>query len=113
MQQQLLKHVQQPLKNAKFVPLKMSPKHKKSKLDNFTIHETTLNKNIKTPNELMALANEQKQNGKTDLAEFILDKGIKKISDLLETTRAFNNATNLMARQQKTRFPILTHSMNS
>ena len=92
---------------------KNAPKPKKSKLDNFTISETILNKNIKTPNELMALANAQKQNGKTDLAEFILDKGIKKISDLLETTWAMNNATNLMVRQQKTRFQILTDSMNS
>ena len=61
----------------------------------------------------MALANAQKQNGKTDLAAIRLDKGIKKISDILETTCAMNNATNLMVRQQKTRFQILSDSTNS
>ena len=61
----------------------------------------------------MALANAQKQNGKADLAEFILDKGIAKISDILVTTWAMNNATNLMVRQQKTRLQVLSDSMNS
>ena len=39
----------------------------------------------------MALANAQRQNGKTDYAEFVLDKGSKKISDLLETTWEVNS----------------------
>ena len=39
----------------------------------------------------MALANAQRQNGKTDHAEFVLDKGSKKISDLLETTWEVNS----------------------
>ena len=69
---------------------KNAPKPKKSKLNNFIISETTLHKHIKTPNELMALANAQEPNGKTDLAEFILEKGIKKISDLLKTILAGN-----------------------
>ena len=61
----------------------------------------------------MALANAQKQNGKTDLAAFRLDKSIKKISDILETTWAIiNNATNLIVRQQKRRFHILSDSMS-
>ena len=47
----------------------------------------------------MALANTQKQNGLTDLAEFILNKEIKRTSDLLETTWGMNNAINLMVRQ--------------
>ena len=38
-------------KKCKICTSKNVPKHTKSKLDNFTIHETTLNKNIKTPNE--------------------------------------------------------------
>ena len=59
----------------------------------------------------MALANAQKRNG--IFAEIILNKGIKKISHLLERTWAMNNATNLMVRQQKARFQILTDSMNS
>ena len=58
--------MQQLLKNAKIVPSKNAPKPKKSKSDNFAISETMLNKN-----ELMALANAQKQNGKTGLAVFI------------------------------------------
>ena len=38
----------------------MPPKHPKSKLDNFTLREAFLNNNIKSPNELLALANTQK-----------------------------------------------------
>ena len=47
----------------------------------------------------MALASTKKQNGQTDLAEFILNKGIKKTSDLLETTWEMNNAIDLMISQ--------------
>lgn len=85
----------------------MPAKPPKRKVGNFTISETILNNAIQTLNELMALANAQKQNGKADLAKFTLNKGINKVSGIFETTWVVNNATNLIIRQQKTRFPIL------
>ena len=47
----------------------------------------------------MAPASTQKQNDSVDLAEFILNKGIKKTFDLLETTLGMDSAIDLMVRQ--------------
>lgn len=41
-------------------------------------------KGIKTRTELLALANKQKQ-AKTDLAEFILNRGLKAVAEVLST----------------------------
>jgi len=52
-----------------------NPTH--SCLSVFEVSEITVGKGIKTHTELLALANEQKKEGKTDLAEFVLHKGPK------------------------------------
>ena len=43
--------------------------------------------NIKSETELFAIADEQKKAGKKDLANFVLSRPTKAISDLLENTR--------------------------
>ena len=43
--------------------------------------------NIKSETKLFAIADEQKKTGKKDLANFLLSRSTKAISDLLENTR--------------------------
>ena len=47
--------------------------------------EIIVGKGIKTRTELLALTNEQKKEGKTDLAEFILNRGPKAVAEALST----------------------------
>lgn len=49
-----------------------SPK-KKKRLSSYQVSEIIINKNIKTRTELLVLAQQQKQAGKSDLAEFIVN----------------------------------------
>ena len=52
---------------------------KEIRLTNLAVSDLILKKNIKTRPELLALANAQKQEGKTNLAEFVFNKGKKKV----------------------------------
>lgn len=79
---------------------------KRERLDNLTIHETILKNNIHCTNELLALANTQKLNGKTDLTAFILNKGLKKVSELIDTSWALSRANDVVLRSTKSRFKI-------
>ncbi len=55
-------------------------------LSNFKVSEYLLKNNIKNDTELLALANIQKEEGKTDLAEFILKKTPKALNELIGCT---------------------------
>ena len=81
---------------------------KKQKLDNLTLNEAILKNNIKTTTQLLALADVQKKNGKTDLAVFIFDKGLKKVGELIQTTWAMENASAKLKRESLLRMEILT-----
>ena len=59
-------------------------KKKKPRLTPFEVSEIILEKGLKTRTQLLALANEQKLLGKTDLAEFIVNRGPKCVADTLE-----------------------------
>ena len=83
-----------------------STQSKRERLDNLTIHETIIKNNIHCTNELLALANTQKLNGKTNLTAFILDKGIKKVSELIDTSWALTKASDVMLRSTKSRFKL-------
>ena len=85
---------------------KTSTQSKRERLDNLTIHETIIKNNIHCTNELLALANTQKLNGKTNLTAFILDKGIKKVSELIDTSWALTKASDVMLRSTKYRFKL-------
>ena len=81
---------------------------KKAKLDNLIINEAILRNNIRSTTQLLALADVQKKNGKTDLASFIFDKGMKKVGELIETTWAMENASSKLHRESLSRMQILT-----
>ena len=83
---------------------------KKDRLTPFFVSEIILNKNIMTVTELHALAQEQeqKEEGKTDLVEFILSRSPKNLGELLNTTWAMKTAKEKIARSKKSRWTCST-----
>ena len=58
-------------------------------------------KQIKTKQQLYALAETQRKEGKTNLYDFIITKGAKKVSELISTTRELQSAPADLIRSQK------------
>lgn len=64
------------------------PKKRKTRLTPFDVSQFLRAKNIKTEIELLALAEEQRLEGKTDLAEFIMNRGSKWVNETLRVSKA-------------------------
>ena len=67
-------------------------------------------KSIKTRTELLALAQLQKNEGNTDLAEFVMNRQPKVIAQLLKTTWDMFNAQAKLERSRKTRLELLVEA---
>ena len=61
-------------------------KSKVRRLSNFDVSEFMVENNIRTDIELFAAAHKQKSNGKTDLANFVLNRSPKAVQDLIANT---------------------------
>ncbi len=93
---------------------KKQPKSgKKKRLTALQVSDIILKKKIENVTELHALAQEQRDNGKTDLVEFILNRTPKSLADLLDTTLKMKCAKEKLARTQKTHMEILTEAFES
>ena len=57
-----------------------------SRLSVFEVSEIAVGKGIKTCTKLLPLANEQKKEGKTELTEFILNRGPKAVAEEIGST---------------------------
>ena len=57
--------------------------------------------------QLLALARQQKLKGKTDIAEFIVSRGAKVVSEVLDTAWEMENSTNDLERARKSRVQLL------
>lgn len=86
---------------------RVKPVPKKKRLTPYLVSDLIVTKNIKTRTDLYALAQEQKEQGKTDLVEFILNRSTKSISDLLATTWEMKTAKAKIARSKKSRMELL------
>ena len=64
-------------------------------------------KGIKSRLELLSLANQEKKEGKTDLAEFIANRGYKAVEEALRVGWEMEEAPAKLERNQKTRMEIL------
>lgn len=73
----------------------------------FQVSEIVVNKNMKTRTDLLALAHEQKLVGKTNLAEFIVNRGRKVVNDVISTAWELEKAKEAKARLEKTRLELL------
>ena len=80
---------------------------RKKRLTSLQVSEIIQEKSIKTRTELLALAQLQKNEGKTDLAEFIMNRQPKVIAQLLKNTWDMFNAQAKLERMRKTRLELL------
>ena len=76
-------------------------------MTSYELSEIILSKNIKSRTELFALAREQKRKGKTDIAEFVVNRGAKVVADVLATTWEMENSKDNLERQKKNRIHLL------
>ena len=88
-------------------------KTKKKRLTPLDVSKIILNKNIRTENELLALAQEQREQGKTDLVAFILNRSPKTLADILTTTWQMKGAGEKISRSKKTHIDLLQEASNS
>jgi len=71
-------------------------------MTSFEISQLIIKKGIKSKLELFALAQEQKEAGKTDVAEFIINRGPKVIAKVLYTAWEIEKAQETLQRSKKT-----------
>ena len=90
-----------------------SKKRKKKRLSAFEVSEIIVEKKLKSLVELQALASEQKSEGKTDLAEFLINRTPRAVADILNSTWQIENAQEKLARSKKTRMQILQEARES
>ena len=89
---------------------KRSKKEKQKRLTAFDVSEVILKRNIKTMTELHAYAHEQREEGKTDLVQFILCKPPKAIQDLLDTAWRMKTAKEVLERCKKSRMELFNEA---
>ena len=80
---------------------------RKKRLSAFELSAIVVEKGITTVTELQALASEQKSEGKTDLAEFIVNRAPRVVSDIVKTAWHIENADAILQRSQKSRMVLL------
>ena len=77
------------------------PRKRKKVMTSLQVSEIIEAKSIKTRTELLALARQQKTEGKSDLAEFIMNHQLKVINHIITTTWDMLNAEANLARSKK------------
>jgi len=89
----------------------LPPKAKRQRLSRYDVSEFLLTNGIHGETELMAVANQRKQEGQTDLAEFILNNNSKTINEIIENTWKMQNAGNILTRQNKPRMDLIRETV--
>lgn len=82
-------------------------KRKKKRMSSYKLSEIIVAKRIKMRTELLALASEQKLEGKTDIAEFVINRGSKVVAEILESAWEMEDAQKTLERQRKSRLQLL------
>lgn len=77
------------------------------RLTNYDVYEFISRNSIKNETELYAVASRQKAEGKKDLANILLSRSQKAISDLFASTKQLDTALTVMERLQKNRMELL------
>lgn len=82
-------------------------KKKRKRLTAYEVSTIIIDSGSRTITELQALANEQKKEGKIDLAEFLVSRTPRAVADILQSTWEIENAPEKLERAQKTRMELL------
>ncbi len=80
---------------------------KRRRLSNLDVSEVIIKKNIRSDTELLALAKEQKEEGKMDLPNFILSKSSKAMNELINVSWKMETAPKSIARNKQNRMEVL------
>lgn len=86
---------------------------KRKRISAFELSEIVLEKGIKSRIELLALAHEQKEQGKRDIAEFVFNRGPKVVAEVIDTAWEMKEAKETLDRSKKTRMEILQEALDS
>ena len=80
---------------------------RKRRLSAFEVSKIVAQKGIKSVTELQALASEQQSAGKTDLAEFIVNRAPRVVSNIVKTAWDMENADATLQHSRKSRMLLL------
>ena len=83
------------------------PASKQKQIDAMEVSNIIIRGNIKTRTQLLALAQAQREEGKTDLASFLLNNIAKKVNELIQTTWEMKGASAEIERLNKTRVELM------
>ena len=86
---------------------------RKKRLTAFEVSQIMVEGNIKNLIELQALAFEQKEEGKTDLAEFRVNRTPRAVADMMQSTWEIEEAKAKLERAKKTRMELLQEARRS
>lgn len=87
-------------------------KTRKDRLSVFEVVQIIRDKSIHSRVELLALAEGQRREGKTNLAEFIANRGCKVVNEALSLAKEFDDAEATVLRSSKTRIQILQEQLS-
>lgn len=89
------------------------PKAKKARerLSVYDVVQIIREKKITNRNQLLVLAERQRKNGKSNLAEFISNRGFRVVNEALSLAEEFQNAEAIYVRSSKTRLDILREQL--
>ena len=73
----------------------------------YEVSNIILEKKIQHRSELLALASIQKAEGKTDLAEFVMNRGNRVVEECISTAWEIEKASEVLQRSKLTRLQIL------
>ena len=73
----------------------------------FEVSQIIVEGNIKSLTELQALALEQKGEGKTDLAEFLINRNPRAVGDVMQSTWEIEESKAKLERGKKTRMELM------
>ena len=91
----------------------MSGKRRSQRLSSFDVSQIVVAKKITTQTELLAHTNVQKAEGKTDLAEFIVNRGNKVVEEVISTAWEMEEASETLLRSRLTRLEILGEALQN
>ena len=94
--------------------LTQAPRRKrkrKQRLSNYEVGEVAIANNLKTRLQLLAFANAQKIEGKTDIAEFVMNRSKKVVDELLSTAWDMAGAEAALQRAKLRRVEILRQTL--
>ena len=81
------------------------------RLSNLEVSEFITRNNIKNEDELYAVAFTQKEQGKKDLANFVVSRSQKSLSDLFESTRRIERANAIVQRARMNRMDLIDNAL--